>query len=511
MPGIERKDSLLVATGTLVSVLGAFVSLAGTASPQGNRVESNVGSLVEPSWLQVGSSSITMAPFGGSVWFMELLPGGCHGGPERVSGISGDGTGYHVLLDPIEVGMLHPGVSSTRVVELVAAGNNQTLAAFLPESLAGCSLQFPWHVWLIDTSSGAFEELSPGWSAGVFGPSFSDDGDRIVYVASDTVGRYIVTARRSSATSYATDVEILFAPGGLGVSYLAQLSGDGQSVVFVAYQGFTVDDPGFLYQYHLASGRLRQLVEEPVFDVRSLSVSRDGRRVLYGLDSDPGNVLPLHGVSDGGAETHVVTPTHVFGSGTLSRDGQWVYFTDMAADFTFDTWRVPWEGGAPEYVGSAFYNLAAGGTRYPLSADGALVALRDNFDVQQYPLPPQPLTLVRFGPRWLTTYGPEAPGQPLHCDVGGAPGAAFTLFGSLYETSLRTKYGHLHLEPSRMTLLGQGVVAGPDNVATVPFQVPDDPVLLDVTYHFQALVSGTSGSADAALTNRTSVTFGDAP
>ncbi len=454
------------------------------------------------------SPCIALVPDGSAAWFMELLPAVCSGGAERLSGVLGDGSGYRVLLDAGGVEALHPDNVSTRVVELAVSGDGNTLAALIPDSLSGCSAGLPFHVWLIDTQTGDAAELSPGWPGGITFPSFSDDGERITYVATDAIGRYVMTASRSTPISYDKDVEVLFAPGDLGVSYVSLLSGDGQSLLLAAYQGFTVDDLGYLYRYHLPTGRLLKLVDEQVHFLETMGISRDGRRVIYGLHSDPYSPQPVFGVAGDGSDLHVVTPTHLFGSSTLSRDGKWVYYTDMSEDFSFWTWRVPWEGGEPEIVGAAFYNTESPITKYALSADGALLALRDDYDAY---LVPKPLTLIRFGQRWLTTYGPETPGQPLHCDVGGPPGAPFTLFGSLWEAEQRTPFGVLGLEPSRLTVLGQGTIAGPDNVVTVPFDVPDDPALLDVAYHFQALVGGGAGSLKAGLTNSTTVTFGPAP
>ena len=494
----------------LVAGMWLLLPVPMCAALQQSRQASDVGSLAPTEWTEV--ATVCLASAGGTdmVWFCERLElhGSCQSATERITGIRKDGTGYRVLLDPEAVDALHPQTWSTRVIELTASGDGQTLAALIPDSLAGCAPDLPFHTWLIDTRTGAAAELDPGWPGGITFPSFSEDGERIAYVATDAIGRYIITARRTSPTAYDAEVEVLFAPGGLGVSYVSQLSRDGESLVFIAYQGFTVDDPGFLYRYHMPSATLTRLVEEPLFNVQSLSVSRDGRRVVYGEKSNPYLVLPVHGVSGNGEGQHVVTPTHVFGSATISGDGRWVYFTDMAADFSFATWRVPWEGGTPQYVGDAYWNSITAMTRYAISDDGNLVALRRNFTAPTWPPVTQPVTLVHFGERWLTTYGSEQPGQPLHCDVGGAPGAAFTLYGSLYGALTRTAFGPLFLEPSRLVVLAQGLVDGPDNMTTVPLQVPDDPALEGIEYHFQALVAG---AVKPGWTNRTTIRLGAEP
>lgn len=510
--GADRR----AAQGSILAsrTLAVWLMCSVAANSQVNRLSSDVGSLNGSEWVSWGTWCMAMDPDAEFLWFTERLVsavGGCQSAHERVAGMRRDGTAFRVLLDMEATAALHPDEWATRIIELTVSGDGATIAASIPGSFAGCGTYPPFHVWLIDSRSGAAAELDPGWAGGVDMPSFSDDGERIVYEASSAIANYILTAKRSSATTYDGDVEILFAGGGLGLAFLPVLSGDGESVVFVAYQGLTTNDPGYLYRYHLPTGALVQLDPDPVVQVQSLSVSRDGSRIVYGEKSDFYGGGPLFGVSGDGTEKHVVAPSFVFDSATISRDGRWVYFTDKGTADPFtttETWRVPWGGGVPEFVGGGFYNSFTPMAAYALSADGDLVALRKNFDAPEWPPVTHPVQLVRFAACWLTTYGPEQPGQPLHCDVGGAPGAAFTLFGSPYAALTRTAFGPLYLEPSRLAVLAQGVVDGPDNMTTVPLQVPDDPSLEGLEYHLQALVGG---AGKTGWTNRTTVRIGAAP
>ncbi len=201
----------------------------------------------------------------------------------------------------------------------------------------------------------------------------------------------------------------------------------------------------------------------------------------------------------------MVTPKQVLDAVTISADGQWVVFNDVDAIGFVQSYRVPWVGGEPELIGEDYWDKPMEVKSIPVSADGNLHLRRKNFggSVEL----PQPALLVRFGTRWLTTYGSEQPGQPLRCDVGGPPGAPFTLFGSLHEASQRTPFGMLWLEPTRLTVLGNGLVTGANNVTTVEFAVPDDSALEGVAYHFQALVWDGTTPVGGGLTERTTVTL----
>ncbi len=472
-------------------------------------MESAVGGLAESFWIQDAASPLAMTPSGSRVYYLEHDFFSCAYGSDRLVSMRTDGTGYEVLLDYHDVVELQFGTSTTRILNLAVSGDGKTLAALVPQFIyPWCGVEFPTHVWLIDTGVGAVAELAPNWPGGVHSVGFSDDGDRIVYVAVETSSSSLFTARRTTTTAYDTDTELVFGSGELGVGYFPVISGNGKVIVFTAHQGFTASDPQYLYVYQVDSGRLAKIIDSPVFHIASLGVSFGGDRVIYGKYTVGYTTEPLYGVSGNGSDLHVLTPSHLYGSATLSRDGKWVYFTDFDDQFQPKSYRVSWEGGDREFVGDPYAGEMTGSARYGLSAQGDLVALRRNWLTLQHP---QPLVLVKFGSAWLTTYGLEAPGKPLRCDVGAAAGAPFTLFGSLFEGKKRTQFGLLCLEQSRVTVLAQGVVSDASNVATIEFQVPDDPVLLNVDYYFQALVGGASALGEPALTNSTHVTFGAVP
>lgn len=467
--------------------------IAPLAGAQG---ESVIGSFLAPWFDPAGFSGETLAmtPDGSLIAFVEGQ-GNCNldSAIQRISIIRPDGTGYRIVVDTPVLDRLQP--SSFTVIRILRfAGDGKTLAFMRHHKIQNCNIIGGPRWYLVDVESGRVDEFTFNNNAVGF-LTFTDDGQTMAFKGYDPArqawGYY-------TANEDGSDPELVLDTTPFGSS-ASQISGDGSKLLFIDIQPvFPI--PSNIYLLDIATGALTKLNPQSLNNISSGSLSTDGSRVVFGP-----SIGPTFTVDGNGANLQQILPGEALVATTVTRDGQWIFFTAWFSGTPGPfTYRMSWDGSIMGPATNPFYGGGGRLSQQPVNADGSL-------HVSWTPFPFGSLAVTFFTPPILTTYGYGHPGEPLTWDVGGLPGDSYILAMSLglAAPGLPTQFGLLELDPARLTILASGTVGGPKNIGSFAVTIPTTLLSLPLFVYSQALVQSPGGGG--TLTNLTAVRLHDGP
>jgi hypothetical protein len=480
-----------------LSFLSRLFLISGVcALPVAGQVRSPIGDYLQPYGGLTVAMNIAMTPDGEWIFFEESWGSGCSSGAfQRISMIHPDGTGYRVVLDEAVIAASQPTAANSLIKDIRVSGDARWLAFSMPAKISVTCVELPPVYWyLVDVEAGAVQRFK--WNGKQIGTvSYSDDGAKMVFqgydAGTDSWWFHVGEPQGTTLTNVTKflDTSPWFTANGI-------ISGDGSRFLFAGTHN-TFPFPSDAYLYEFESQRITKVSPEPVNDIWGLSLSGDGSRLLYaGAFSGP-----IFAMNSDGSDFHALPNVATFGSATLSRDGQRVFWADWTNGPA--SVRSTWDGR--EQVTIKGWTDTTAVASLPVNRDGSMMALVAQ-DLGFW----DPLGVWFDEGPVLTTYGYGTPGSTITWDIGGEEGDSFVLLWSLVPGSVRLPgYGLLSLEPSRMGILATGPVGGTDNIGKETVTLP--PGLLvpaPVEIHFQALVLDAD-RATGGLTNRTTFTVHD--
>jgi hypothetical protein len=463
-------------------VVGVLLAL-----PASGQVRSPIADYLQPYGGLVNGTNIVMTPDGEWIFFNESWGSGCSSGAfERISRIRPDGTGYRVILDKDQLALLKPTPVASLIRDLRVSGDGRWLAFAYPAKISVTCVDLPpVHWYLANVQSGTAKAFK--WGGKHIGwVSFTDDGSLMAFKGYDpATDSWWFHVGEPQGTTLANVTKFL--DTGPWLTTPGIISPDGSKFLFSGTLG-GFPFPSDVYLYDFATQQTTKLNPEPVGNVDGLSLSGDGQRLVYA------GAGPVYAMNADGTDFHSLPGVATYGSATLTRDGEHVFWADWT-NGPANT-RSTWDGR--DLLVIKGWTDATAVTPAAVNADGSMMAVIGQ-EWTYWPL----TTWFESGPV-LTTYGHGKPGSTITWDIGGEAGDSYLLMWSIAPASLRLPaYGLLGLEPSRLGVIASGAIAGPDNVGSQQLVLPVGlSVPSPVELYFQALVLDAD-RATGALSNRT--------